>query len=65
MHIRRHTHTFLDSLMFTIMSLGLKDDANSVKLRLIVHVFMHGKLMFLNSLLVYFVVYCPLLKYFS
>lgn len=32
-HIRRHTHTFLDSLMFMIMSPGLNDDANDVQLK--------------------------------
>lgn len=32
-HIRRHTHMFLDSLMFMIMSPGLNDDANGVQLR--------------------------------
>lgn len=34
MHIRRHTHTFLDFLMFMIMSLRSQDDANCVKPRL-------------------------------
>lgn len=33
-HIRRHTHTLLDGLMFMIMSLGLNNDANGVQLRL-------------------------------